>query len=430
MERKRHLNGLMLIFSIIGGIIGYIVGEYLINFLMHRVPNVILVGIYFGCFAFFVCLMCLLAELIKPKLTGILWASKNSKLNFFVILPAVLIIMFGVGCLTQFIYSLDPGDKANKEIQDYVILMDNSGSMVDTDPRNVRVQEIDKLVEELGDDKRIAYFAFTEVTDEKVPLDYVTPKTKDKIHNAITETVSSGMTDIQLALDTALESVEDDIDPNRKMAVILVSDGWSDGYYDEIIRTCNEKDISIHSVGMGVSMFGDSSLLSELADETGGEYYDIQSADQLSGVFDSITTRKTSDRLLLDRRSAKDREKALLGIERILFIAIFGVLLGLAIGLLFDNKQLLKNLMIGGTVTGLLAGLLMEIGMYAYFNTRFCRLGMDILLSLVVCTFTSIIAYQITQYKPSTVAPPNQYGYGNGSPMGNGSLDGSPLRFD
>lgn len=395
--RERHLNKLMLIFSIVGGIIGYIIGEILINCFMYRIPNILLVGIYFSTFSFCVVIMCFIAECIKPRLTSTHWLRDNLKINILIVIPVMIVVMFATGCFTQFIYGLNTKAVTVPEYDDYVFLMDNSGSMRSSDPDNLRISQIDELIDELDSSKRIGYYAFGTDVDKAFDLQQVNDNSKNLMHNAIYKTQSDGGTNIENALITALNDIKPKLDSNRTTALILISDGEDDFEVQPIIDQCKKNNVLISCVGLGINILNSGKIMSQLADGTGGNFYDIQSADQIIGVFSNIKKHSSNTRLLLSRRYANERKNVLYGIERVLFISMFGILLGLALGIIFDNKQLAKNLILGGAVTGLLAGLTMEVGLFAYFNTRFCRLSMDILLSIVVCLFTAAIAYEITQ---------------------------------
>ncbi|MBQ9227230.1 MAG: VWA domain-containing protein [Eubacterium sp.] len=406
MNKSRHINGLMLVFSIIGGIIGYIFGEAIINFYMYRIPNVLLVGMYFGVFGLCVLTMCLLAEKIKPRLTGVKWQSKDWK-NALIVIPLAAILMFGTGCLTQFIYGLNVKQVAAPPIDDYVFIIDDSGSMYGNDPQELRYSEVNKLIDELDDSKRVAYYLFSDTVTPVFDFQYATAAGKEQMHAAIDNAYNDGGgTDINGALTMALEDVKSQAIPGRSMALVLLSDGEDFFDTNPIIQECTKNNISVDCIGLGISMFSSGKIMNELADGTGGNYYDIQSADQLVGVFTNIKRHIGNSRLLLARRYGRERTTAIYGIERVIFIALFGLLLGTAIGAMFDNKQLFKNLLLGGAVTGLLAGLAMELGMYAYLNTRFCRTLMDILLSIVVCIFTAAISYEI---KDEFAKPANQW---------------------
>ncbi len=52
-----------------------------------------------------------------------------------------------------------------------------------------------------------------------------------------------------------------------------------------------------------------------------------------------------------------------LGILRVIFLAAIGGLFGLMLGILFDNRYLARSYTITGLFAGLLAGLVLEIGL-------------------------------------------------------------------
>lgn len=404
--------------SMIGGVIGFIVGGIVIKYLKFRVHNVLLVGIYFAVFGVCVLAMCMLSEKIRPCLTGPKWQSKDWKTGLLFI-PLAVVVMFGTGCFVQFIYGLSTTATAPLPIDDYVFLIDNSGSMHGNDPDELRISEIHKLVDELDSNKRVAYYSVSNTTVKEIDLQNVTDASKPYIHQAIDRKTSDGGTDLNLALQTALNDVKGKTVPGRNMAIVLLSDGEDSFDTAPVIADCNQNGIVIDCIGLGFGMFSSGRIMNDLANGTNGNFYEIQDADQLLGVFTNIKTHKGNTRLLLDRRYGAERKSALYGIERVIFIAVFGLLLGLALGAMFDNKQLFKNLLIGGAVTGTLAGLVMEIGLFAFMKPNFCRLLMCVLLSIVVSMFTGIKAYEIT---PPAAPPVDQFG-------GMGGFQGVPNQF-
>lgn len=62
---QRKLSLLMIVCSLIGGAIGFVVGEVILSQLSAELPQWLLMGLYFGQFALFVGLMCLVAEMIS-----------------------------------------------------------------------------------------------------------------------------------------------------------------------------------------------------------------------------------------------------------------------------------------------------------------------------------------------------------------------------
>lgn len=81
-----------------------------------------------------------------------------------------------------------------------------------------------------------------------------------------------------------------------------------------------------------------------------------------------------------------------LAIFRVAAILLMGVALGVSLGLVFDNRHLALSFGIGGAVSGLLAGLLLEWGLDgSTVGDAFVRFGAMLILSGVLTLFTWII---------------------------------------
>lgn len=63
---QRKLNLLLLLFSLIGGAVAFVIGELLMGRLLGDWPSILVVGLYFAIVALGVGLGCLLAEMISP----------------------------------------------------------------------------------------------------------------------------------------------------------------------------------------------------------------------------------------------------------------------------------------------------------------------------------------------------------------------------
>ena len=82
----------------------------------------------------------------------------------------------------------------------------------------------------------------------------------------------------------------------KHKAIVLVSDGRDEDTLgvpnvsvktlDEVIAYATENDVAIYTVGLGDV---DGGVMNRLASETGGQYYYITNADQLTGVYQAIS---------------------------------------------------------------------------------------------------------------------------------------------
>lgn len=73
---QRKINPLLLLFSVIGGVIGFAIGEYWLRVWGIGLPVIFVTGVYFGILAFCIGLSCLLAEIISPRLNGSSWRQR------------------------------------------------------------------------------------------------------------------------------------------------------------------------------------------------------------------------------------------------------------------------------------------------------------------------------------------------------------------
>jgi Ca-activated chloride channel family protein len=174
---------------------------------------------------------------------------------------------------------------------------------------------------------------------------------------------ANGSTDIGNALNTAMKEMEDQKKPGRKPMVILFSDGYSELDLDTVTEPYKNKDIVINTIGMSKIDRGGAQLLQAIATHTGGSFYDVKNANELTNVFEKIYL-ENQDRLLVSERHGVFSDSSYLAILRVVLVTLIGGLFGLMLGILFDNRFLAKSYAITGVIAGLLAGLVLELGLH------------------------------------------------------------------
>ncbi|MEH7106782.1 hypothetical protein [Bacillus sp. JJ1764] len=75
----RKFSFLLLMFSIIAGLLGALIGEWLLDAFYGVWPNILLIGAYFGVLALLFGLFCLLAELMTPVINGRRWRLEGAR---------------------------------------------------------------------------------------------------------------------------------------------------------------------------------------------------------------------------------------------------------------------------------------------------------------------------------------------------------------
>ncbi|AOZ92581.1 vWA domain-containing protein [Paenibacillus crassostreae] len=359
---QRKVNMIMLIFSLIGGAIGYVAGEIMLNSLYGDIPRIVIVGLYCGILAFSIGLMCLIAEMVNPRLNGPSWRQRYVSSSWKLLVPATLIMLFAAGLLLELVYGLNIGGA--KPVKDIVLVIDNSGSMRETDPDNGRYEAAKSLIGQMNSDKRVAIVEFSDEARLVQPFALVKDTAvKNEIYTTLdTLEAMDGGTNIALALQTSLEHIKEYKEGSRGTMVILLSDGFSEMDMNTALVEYQDLGIVINAVGMSSINSDGSRLLNEIAIRTNGQYIDVDNVDNLSLAFQNIYDR-IGDRTLLTERTGPMQDSSYYMILRVISFVLIGTAIGLSLGLVFDNRYLARSFGVGGSVAGLIAGLILESGL-------------------------------------------------------------------
>ncbi|WP_409344074.1 vWA domain-containing protein [Paenibacillus sp. MBLB4367] len=385
----RKVNGLMILFSLLGGGVGFGVGEFILAEYERSLPNVVLMAVYFGQLAFFVSLFCLLAELISPALNGKGWRRRYAGTSWKMLVPSSLVLLFAAGALFQFLYGLNVGSAKTPE--NILMAVDVSGSMDTNDPSRQSFQAATALIQKMSKKNQAAVIVFDDQASVLQPLTRLQSQAvKDEIVQKLNQFDRlGGGTNIAGALGEVRKQIEED-SVKRKSLVILISDGYSEMNVSAVTEPFRSAHIPVHTIGVA-SDAGGEGLLREIAGQTGGSYYKVDETSQLTFVFDRIYEENQS-RHLVGERTGTSQDSMLSAVLRVVLITGIGILFGLALGFLFDNRYLARNFSIGGAVAGLLAGLTLEWGISGWpEHSEWWRLLAALLLAVVVTVFSAVI---------------------------------------
>lgn len=389
MERK--INMLLLLFSLIGGAVGFAIGEVILGSLSEGWPRFVVVGLYFGVIALCIGLSCLIAELMSPRLNGTSWRQRYTGLSWLLLVPATLVLLFVVGGLLQLVYGLSFGGV--KEVKDIVLVIDNSGSMAETDPDNERFTAAKQLINKMESDKRVAVVQFSDTAELLQPFVNVKTQAEKDAVSTVIEALepTNGGTNFTLALEESMKTIKEKVDSKRGTMVILLSDGFSESSIDEQIAAYQEQRIVVNTVGLSVVDARGSALLQQIADSTGGSYYDVTEANGLTLAFQNIYDT-IDNRTLITERTGVNADSNLYTLLRLLSLLIIGAAIGVSLGLVFDNRFLAVSFGAGGMVGGLLAGFILDSGLSGHsFLDPFSRLTAVLVLAAIISVFTLIV---------------------------------------
>ncbi|WP_218094722.1 vWA domain-containing protein [Paenibacillus solanacearum] len=388
--KERKWNALLTVFSLAGGFAGFVTGEMVLARWGGEWHETILMGVYFGQLAFWIGLGCLLAEIVAPRLNGQEWRLRYARDGWKFLVPATVVLLFAAGALLQFVYTLYWDGR--KPVQDYVLVMDRSGSMNQTDPKLQSIAAAQSLVSRMDKRKRVAVIAFNEQANVVQPfIGMKDQASKDQASARIASMPApDGQTDIGKALSLAREQIESG-GGDRKASVILISDGYSDVNLDQVISPFVQRGIAVDTVGFNPSDEQGNRLLLQIANATGGSFYNVERADRIVEAFGAIYT---GDRAwhLAGERYGDAAGDAYRGWMRVGMLAVIGALMGLALGIIFDNRFLAKSFIIGGIVAGLAAGAILETGLQHGAFHAWYRAEADLALALVLSFSTLLVA--------------------------------------
>ena len=390
MNEKKNIkfHFMLLLFGLIGGFIGDILIELFISHIAGTTPNAITVAVSFAIFTFSMMGSCVLCEYIYPRLTQT--ESKYNKYRVLAFLISIVAIAV-LAMILQFFYGMGMGTK----VSDFIFVIDDSGSMDQNDPFEERYDAVMQLANTLSSDDRIAMVKFSDSILDSIPLEYNTPNYRDEFEQRIKGTIPNGGTDIELALREATR-LSDTGDTNRYTMVILLSDGDSDVDIEGITDVLIDRGIILNTIGLNVSLTG-VDLLETMAKSTGGEFYDVFDAKSLIPIMKGMEKHIMRNSLLGPRAVIK-RDSTIHKIARVAFIAILNIALGIALQFIIDNR-LLRWQIVVSAITGIIAGLILEIGFYYVWPATLVRI-----LAFLVMTII-IVNYEIPE-----LIPPSGYG--------------------
>lgn len=386
---QRKINLLLLLFSLLGGGVAFVLGELLLDRRPYDLPSIVLVGIYFAIVALCVGIGCLVAETISPKLNGQSWKQRYLSLSWK-LFPLMVALLLGVGTLTEFVYELNFG--GIKTVKNVVMVIDDSGSMLQSDPDNSRYAAARSLVQQLDEDNKVAVVTFSHEASVVQPLISLSKAAnREKVSEVISSLVTTeGGTNISGALTEAMKVINED-GADRGAMVILLSDGVSQFDTSTELTEFVGRGIEVNTIGLALDDPSGSYLLQDIASVTGGQYYDVADANRLGEVFQQIYDR-LGDRTLLTERSDATADSPYYAVVRILALILIGTALGLGLGIVFDNRHLAKSFSIGGALSGLAAGLILEFGLSGNTVTDpMIRLLAVLVLVAILTLFTYVV---------------------------------------
>lgn len=182
------------------------------------------------------------------------------------------------------------------EVDDMRVVIDVSGSMVNTDPNNLRAPALRMLTGMLPTGSRAGVWMFGRYVNMEVKWGIVDQRWRTLADDGAARIHSRGQfTNIEGAISRATTGW-DKPDPNSRRHLVLLTDGQVDisrdpaknaasraGILDQTLPVLVRNGVKVHAIAL--SDYTDESLLKNLALQTGGSFEIADSADDLQRIF-------------------------------------------------------------------------------------------------------------------------------------------------
>lgn len=340
----------------LGGLVGFALLELL--GLTNTSGSLWLSAVYFGGFG--------VAVGAALGVTEGLVQRRSDRLVYGLVMGLVLggLLGFLGGGLGQFLYNLVPTRYVGRSTSDIALALDSSGSMKGllwggNDPWGARKRAAKALVDTVSATDRIAVIDFDDDGERRFPLTFMTSQAERSAAKDAVDTIDdAGGTNLSAGLDTALRDLESARQEDRKQFLIFLTDGHG-AFHQGSVDWARRIGVTIYTIGLGDEV--DQPLLEAIATSTGGQYFPVKNASQLTMLFENIFTQHIGMATQVEAQSERgelDSNPVLLWLARVLAWGIMGLCLGLGQGIRENTREDLRACSLGGLLGGLIGGAL------------------------------------------------------------------------
>jgi len=169
---------------------------------------------------------------------------------------------------------------------DLALVLDTSGSMEGA-PIDALRSSARELAKKLRDGDRLSVVVFHSKPEVLVPNVVIRPDNRAAIDHAIANIHATGTTDLAGGLAAGLAQLRSGYLPNGINRIVLLSDGVpnSEKQLPALVASVRQAGVSITSLGFGIDY--ETTLMTQLARDTGGAFHYLATADDVGKVFDS-----------------------------------------------------------------------------------------------------------------------------------------------
>lgn len=376
----RKIDVWITIFSIIAGVIAFFCGEILFAYTYQLIPDELVVGLYFTVIGIIiVSIICLCVYKIS-KLKSEIPSNNIFFKSLQILIALTIIISFICGAGFEFLYSL--GSEKITATDNYIIAIDNSGSMEQSDPSFERFNALNELFTSIKSKQKMGVYVFSNESTNIIELQNIDKlKLKDYQNMLEPYKTSDGGTNLMGTLQDIMNYIEIE-KVKGGSSVIVISDGECN-IDNNILNKFIDKGIAIHTIGVQATY----SSLQKISTATGGIYYDIGDVNGLRQTFTTIYNLKTNHILLGSREGSASTMTRYI-IMRILFIFILALIIKVMELFILDISPLRKFIAVQCILFSIIAGVIAEFFMqHTNLNISFVRFLMVLFISLLFATY-------------------------------------------
>ena len=199
------------------------------------------------------------------------------------------------GELIKQLFEMDSPPATTQQI--IIAIVDSSGSMSNTDPKNLRKAALNMMIDTLSEDVVIGIVDFDDtatIITKPIPLGALNNSIRKDIQNRIRKIDSHGGTNIQAGLQAAVNVMGN---TGQDTSFVLLTDGQDKNWKGE--TSTIPKGIPVHTVAL--SNRADRTGLSKISAATGGIPEIASNASDLHRIFSNLFGQAVSNEVLLTR---------------------------------------------------------------------------------------------------------------------------------
>ena len=345
----------LLIATVIAGLAGFVLTQIMYNAMVDTVARPLLIAILVTVVALIVCVVIsVMVTISNTTMDEFLFLEGRGPITVALVICLVVVLL--VSALFEWIYDNETIKVVSPT--SYIFVLDESGSMETNDPKLLRYEAVNKVVETLDADVPYAVYLFS---TDCVRIRDMAPHSTGSVVRP--DNVEMGNTCINNALSVVYNDLQNgQLDGGDRPLVVLLTDGYASdmGWFfgKQILKSYKESKITISPVGLGTV---DEKLMTEIAEKTNGQFILVNDASQLAQGFTNATSM-TADRDLISSRNVAQKNFLYL-LLRVLFLTLIGAAVAFVRAMACADSDNNVLILCVGAGAALLAALIMELGL-------------------------------------------------------------------